>query len=110
MTRLKTLAAALCATAAVVLPAAPATASEIPPYAGTKRCPAPYTGGTIVWTDTPVTPYEEHWFCIPGGPEAAADDSSSARAGVTRCGAAGHFIVWYYDLNNDYQELWNSCI
>jgi hypothetical protein len=103
----------MCATAALVLPAAPASASDIPPPAGTKRCPAPYTGGFILWIDTKVTGYHEEWFCIPGGPGAATQsesDASSLRAGVTRCGAAGHYIVWYYDLNNDYHELWNSCI
>jgi hypothetical protein len=102
--------AAVCAAVTLALPVAPAAASEIPPYAGTKRCPAPYTHGTIVWTDTPVTPYEEHWFCIPGGPGDSTTSDSSARAGVTRCGAAGHYIVWYYDLNNEYHEVWNSCI
>ncbi|HEV2757749.1 MAG TPA: hypothetical protein VG318_18470 [Actinomycetota bacterium] len=102
--------AALCAAAALAV-TAPAGATEIPPYAGTKRCPAPYTHGTVIWTDTPVTPYQEREVCFASGPgTATADDSDSARAGVTRCGAAGHYIVWYYDLNNEYQELWNSCI
>ena len=112
MTRLKTVAVALCAAAALVLPVAPAGASEIPPPAGTKPCPPPYVRGFILWVNTGPTGYHEEWFCIPGGPVAATpgDASSAAPAGVTRCGAAGHYIVWYYDLNGNYQELWNSCI
>lgn len=99
------------AAVALALPAAPALASEIPPPAGTKRCPAPYTHGTIVWVNTGPTGYHEEWFCIPGGPGVATtDDSGSARAGVTFCGATGHYIIWYYDENNQYRELWNSCI
>ena len=43
-------------------------ASDIPPPAGTKPCPAPYVGGYIVWVDTGPTGYHEEWFCIPGGP------------------------------------------
>lgn len=98
------------AAAALALPAAPAAASEIPPPAGTKPCPAPYVGGFILWVNTGPTGYHEEWFCIPGGPGRAAEDSGSARAGVTFCGAAGHYIIWYYDANNQYRELWNSCI
>lgn len=43
-------------------------------------------------------------------PGTAVDDSGAARAGVTFCGATGHYIIWYYDANNQYRELWNSCI
>ena len=59
---------AACAVAALALPAVPAAASEIPPPAGTKPCPAPYTGGFILWVNTGPTGYHEEWFCIPGGP------------------------------------------
>lgn len=107
---MKKLILAALAAAALALPAVPAAASEIPPPAGTKPCPAPYTGGYIVWVQLPVIGYREQWACIPGGPGTAVGDSGSARAGVTMCGAAGHYIVWYYDLNNQYRELWNSCI
>ena len=99
-----------CAALALAVPAVPASASEIPPPAGTKPCPAPYTGGFILWINTGPTGYHEEWFCIPGGPGTATTTDGSARAGVTMCGAAGHYIVWYYDLNNQYRELWNSCI
>lgn len=107
---MKKLIVAACAALALAVPVVPAAASEIPPPAGTKPCPAPYTGGFILWVNTGPTGYHEEWFCIPGGPGVAVDDSGSARAGITFCGATGHYIIWYYDLNNDYRELWNSCI
>ncbi|HEX2195778.1 MAG TPA: hypothetical protein VHJ76_02530 [Actinomycetota bacterium] len=101
------------AAAALALPAGSAAASEIPPYAGTKSCPAPYTGGYIVWHDTPVTAYDEIWLCIPGGPGAATAGSyDSARAGVSKCTGGGYkgYYVWYYDLDNSYHVLLNACI
>ena len=107
---MKKLIATACALVALALPAAPAAASEIPPPAGTKPCPPPYVRGFILWVDTGPTGYHEEWFCIPGGPKSSTEESESARAGVTRCGALGHYIVWYYDLDNNYHELWNSCI
>lgn len=98
------------ATAAVALavPAVPAAASEIPQPAGVKSCPSGFTG-VVVWTNTEPTGYDEYPLCIHG-PGAATPDDSSAPAGVTRCGALGHYIVWYYDLDGQYHELWNSCI
>ncbi len=109
---MKKLFVTLCAAAALVMPLAPANASEIPPPAGIKDCPAPYVEGFILWVDTRATGYHEEWFCIPGGPESATSGESTLGAGVTRCGTGNpaHFIVWYYDLNRQYQELWNSCI
>lgn len=101
--------ATICAAVALALPAAPAGASEIPPPAGIKDCPAPYVDGFILWIDTRPTGYHEEWFCIPGGPR-ASEDAGTARVGVTRCGPTTHFIVWYYDENDEYRELWNSCI
>lgn len=65
---MKKLVLAACAAAALVLPAAPAAASDIPPPAGTDPCPAPYTGGYIVWVRIPGVGYHEEWVCIPGGP------------------------------------------
>lgn len=108
---MKKLIASVIAAAAIAIPAAPAAADGVAMF-GTKPCPAPYTGGTIFWHDTPVTPYEEIWLCIPGGPGAATTDATSeasARAGVTRCGGTG-IIVWYYDLENRYQEPINTCL
>lgn len=65
---MKKLIVAALAAAAVTLPAVPAGADEGAEMFGTKRCPAPYVGGTIVWHDTPVTSYQEIWLCIPGTP------------------------------------------
>lgn len=67
------------------VPAAPAAASEIPPPAGTKPCPAPYTGGYIVWVLIPGVGYHEEWACIPGGPGVATTEDGAARAGVGNC-------------------------
>ena len=53
--------------AALVLPAAPASASEIPQPAGVKKCPPGYVG-IIVWVDTAPTGYREEPFCIHVGP------------------------------------------
>lgn len=47
-------------------------------------------------------------IALPAVP-AAADDVA-APAGVTFCGATGHYIVWYYDLQGRYRELINTCI
>ena len=99
------------AAAAIALPAVPAAAADDSVAGfGQKRCPAPYTGGTIIWHDTPVTPYGEIWLCIPGGPEGEFDSEMSARPGVKRCGWGTGIIVWYYDLQNQYQEAVNTCI
>lgn len=107
---MKKLIASVIAAAAIALPATPAAASDIPPPAGTKPCPPPYVRGFILWINTGPTGYHEEWFCIPGGPGTATTDAESSRVGVTRCGALGHYIIWYYDANNEYRELWNSCI
>jgi hypothetical protein len=109
---MKRLIVAACAAAAIALPAAPAAASDIPPPVGTKPCPAPYTGGFILWINTGPTGYHEEWFCIPGGPGAAtADTGDSARAGVSQCTGGGYHGVyaWWYDLDNVYHRT-NTCI
>lgn len=110
---MKKLIVAAFAVAALALPAAPALAGDIPPPAGTERCPAPYTGGFILWVDTGPTGYHEEWFCIPGGPGVATADDGSARAGVSRCETLGGgyrgVYAWWYDLDNNYHRT-NTCV
>ncbi|MDQ3915145.1 MAG: hypothetical protein M3323_07420 [Actinomycetota bacterium] len=58
-------------------------------------------------------------LAVPVGTAHAAEPSASAgvdaaevaRAGVSKCTGGGYrgFIVWWYDLDNPYQEL-NFCI
>jgi hypothetical protein len=62
----KLLAASLLA-ATLLLPAASASASEIPQPAGVKKCPPGYIG-IIVWVNTAPTGYQEEPFCIHVGP------------------------------------------
>lgn len=106
---MKKLIVGVAAAAVLALPVVPASADDSVAWFGQKRCPAPYTGGTIIWHDTPVTDYQEIWLCIPGGPGMATADDSSARVGVYRCGGTG-IIVWYYDLQNRYHEPVNTCL
>lgn len=41
-------------------------------------------------------------------PVASAQAEESGRVGVKKC--PGGVIVYYYDLNNQYQELFATCI
>ena len=107
---MKKLIASVIAAAAIAVPAVPAAAAETDAWWGYKNCQWGEIG-RVIWHDTPFTEYEEIRLCIPRiYPVGVAVEDTSARAGVTRCGAAGHYIVWYYDLDNQYHELWNSCI
>lgn len=108
---MKKLIASAIVAAAIALPAVPAAADESDAWWGRKPC-AWGEAGTIIWHDTPATEYQEIRLCIPRiYPDgAAAGDVSAAPAGVTFCGATGHYIVWYYDLQGRYRELINTCI
>lgn len=64
---MKKLVTATLATAALVVPALPATADEDAQYVGRKSCQWGEVG-TVIWHDTPVTEYEEIRFCIPRVP------------------------------------------
>jgi hypothetical protein len=108
---LKKLVATACAVMALAVPAAPAAAADgSDAWWGRKPCQWGEIG-TIIWHDTPATEYEEIDLCVPRiYPDDTKAIDGPARAGVTFCGAFGHYIVWYYDLDGNYHEPWNSCI
>jgi hypothetical protein len=107
---MKKLIAGVLGAAALALPAAPASASEIPPPAGTKPCPAPYTHGFILWVNTGPTGYHEEWFCIARGPGTATADEPDAWWGRKPCqwGEIGT-VIWHDTPATEYQEI-DLCI
>ena len=109
MTTRKLIAGA-CLAATLVLPSVPAAAADAAAWWGRKPCDWGEMG-TIIWHDTPATDYEEINLCFPRvGPVPPKTAHVTARAGVYFCGATGHYIVWYYDLDGRYHEPVNTCI
>lgn len=105
---MKKLIASAIVAAAIALPAVPAPAAESDAWWGRKPC-GWGEAGQVVWHDTPATEYQEIRLCIPIYPGDANIADVSNRAGVHRCGGTG-IIVWYYDLENRYQEPINTCL
>lgn len=109
---MKKLIASAVAATFLLLPAAPASASTAAAeLVRVTDCPPGYMGYVVQAWNEKRGWYDVVRWCVPYGPESSATDAGTLGAGVTRCGTApGHFIVWYYDLDGNYQEPWNSCI